>query len=269
VLTFDDGYADNLHEAKPLLQRADAHATVFVSTGLLGQKDEFWSDELDRLLLQPGQLPETLELTIEGATHTWHLGSAAEYSEATQRRHKAWRFWHEPAPTARHALYRDIWSLLQPLPDLGRQKTLAELRHWCHTAVGGRPTHRVMTVDEVRTLEAEGLVELGSHTVTHPRLSALPANMQREELEDSKAVLEEIIGRPVTSFAYPFGSREMYTAETVWLVREAGYACACSNFPGLVEPHASVFELPRIRVHDWDGDEFERKLRHAFKEGWA
>src|SRR3954470_15948888 len=51
AITFDDGYADNLHEAAPLLAAAGVPATVFVVSGQVGTTDEFWWDELERVLL--------------------------------------------------------------------------------------------------------------------------------------------------------------------------------------------------------------------------
>ena len=65
MITFDDGYADVLHHAKPLLERHSVPATVFVATGAIGQRREFWWDELGGLFLQPGTLPEELELTVD------------------------------------------------------------------------------------------------------------------------------------------------------------------------------------------------------------
>src|ERR1051326_826188 len=57
ILTFDDGYADNLHYAKPLLEQYEMPATVFVTTDLLGSQAGFWKDVLNRILLHPGVLP--------------------------------------------------------------------------------------------------------------------------------------------------------------------------------------------------------------------
>src|SRR5215212_5224770 len=77
VVTFDDGYADNLHSAKPLLKRYDIPATFFLTTGYVGKEREFWWHELERLLLQPGTLPGRLRLKIDGNIYRWELGEAA------------------------------------------------------------------------------------------------------------------------------------------------------------------------------------------------
>ena len=109
VVTFDDGYADNLHNAKPLLERYEVPATVFLPSGFIGSENEFWWDELDRLLLQPGRLPKNLRLQINGKTRRWRLAEGARYSRAEFRRHRRWKAW-EDAPTPRHFLYKSLWD---------------------------------------------------------------------------------------------------------------------------------------------------------------
>jgi peptidoglycan/xylan/chitin deacetylase (PgdA/CDA1 family) len=96
-------------------------------------------------------------------------------------------------------------------------------------------------------------------------LAALPPADQLEEIEGSKSRLEEILGRGVTSFAYPYGSRARadYTDITVELVRQTGFTCACSNLAQPVQPNADHYQLPRATVKDWSGDELARRL-----EGW-
>jgi peptidoglycan/xylan/chitin deacetylase (PgdA/CDA1 family) len=256
VVTFDDGYADNLHNAKLLLERYDIPATVFVTTGYFGYPREFWWDELERVVLQPGMLPETLYLSINGSAHEWKLGAAVHYDEDACWRHRDWRAW-EDAPTPRHSLYYSLWQLLRPLPEDERLKTLDELLTWANADPEGRPTHRTLSLEEVSILGQGELVDVGAHTVTHPMLSTLPAALQRDEIQQSKASLERILGHSVTSFAYPYGD---FTVETVVKVRETGFACACSTLANVVERDTERFQLPRIPVQDWDGEEFAKHV---------
>jgi peptidoglycan/xylan/chitin deacetylase (PgdA/CDA1 family) len=262
VVTFDDGYADNLYNAKPLLERYEIPATVFLATGYLGQDSEFWWDELERLLLQARTLPRALSLNIKGCTYHWDLGEAVDYGEDTIQPERRWRAWDTYAPSPRHSLYCSLHQLLQPLSADEQRKVLDDLTVWASAELVGRPTYRPLTFQDVQTLAQGSLVEVGSHTITHPILSARPAATQREEIRQSKARLEEVLGRPVMGFAYPYGRQSDYTAETIALVREAGFAYACSGSAEVVQRAADPFQLPRVHVHDCDGEEFTRMLLH-------
>jgi peptidoglycan/xylan/chitin deacetylase (PgdA/CDA1 family) len=259
IITFDDGYADNLYNAKPLLERYAIPATVFLSTGYIGYEREFWWDELDRLLLQPGTVPGTLHLSIGGKTYYWELGEAAHYSVDDSQRHRQWRI-RKDAPGARHQLYRSLCELLNPLPEGERQKVLNELLSWAGAEKGSRPTHRPLSLMEVVSLAKGELIDVGAHTVTHPALSTLPAASQRDEIQGSKTWLEEILDRPVNSFAYPYGGRSDYTEVTINMVREAGFATACSNFPGLTKRPTDPLQLPRVNSPNRNGVRFTQWL---------
>jgi peptidoglycan/xylan/chitin deacetylase (PgdA/CDA1 family) len=257
VITFDDGYADNLHSAKPLLERYDIPATFFITTGYIGHEREFWSDTLDRLLLQPGTLPGELCLSINGSAYQWKLDKSAHYTEEECRRHRGWRVWGRSNPNARHFLYRSLYKLLLPLREDERQKVLDKLLLWAGAKQVSHPTHRFLSLDEMFVLAQGKLIEIGSHTVTHPFLSAHSAAFQWDEIQRGKAYLENILGRPVTSFAYPHGD---YSGETLALVREARFTCACSIVKDVVWRLTDCFQLPRVQVEDWDGEEFAKRL---------
>jgi peptidoglycan/xylan/chitin deacetylase (PgdA/CDA1 family) len=256
VTTFDDGYADSLLTAKPLLDRYEIPATVFVTSGYVGQEREFWWDELDRLFLKAERLPETLRIVIHGHTHEWDLGGAADDS----RDDRAWNVEQNREPAPRQRVYRSLCDLMRPLPDSDQRAILETLVAWAGIDRVCRPSHRPMRPHEVFQLGAGGLVEVGSHTVTHPVLSGFSEAMQRDEIERSKTQLEEMVGQPVRSFAYPYGTRSDYTAQTVVAVREAGFDRACSNFPGTIRCGSDPWQLPRFLVRDWDGEEFGRRL---------
>ncbi|MBD2362795.1 polysaccharide deacetylase family protein [Anabaena minutissima FACHB-250] len=263
VVTFDDGYVDNFYHAKPLLEKYDIPATVFVTTGGVDQKREFWWDELDRLLLQPVTLPDLLQLDINGRSHQWKLGEATHYSEADRQRDRHWRMGRKftKCPTLRHTLYRSLYQLLQFLSVNERSKLLDELAIWANAEPVGRSTHRSLSNEEILALESGGLIEIGGHTITHPFLSKLPIVSQRDEIQQSKNHLEEILGHLITSFSYPNGS---YTTETTTIVKEAGFTCACSSIVGKVQPHSNFLLLPRVVVEDWDGETFAHWLSRFF-----
>lgn len=261
AITFDDGYADNLYNAKPLLERYQIPATVFVVTGQIEQAREFWWDELERLLLQPGKLPETLSLEINSTMHTWQLDKAAVYSQEDYQRDHDRRAW-QAEPGSRLHLYYMVWQGLQSLAEPERLKVLDEISAWANVEATVRPTHRSLRAEEICALSEGEWIEVGAHTVTHPYLSSHSVPFQQNEIQHSRASLEKILSCPVTSFAYPFGN---YTEETVSLVQAAGFSRACSTIEEPVWQQSDDFQLPRFEVQDWNGAEFEQRFLRWFR----
>jgi peptidoglycan/xylan/chitin deacetylase (PgdA/CDA1 family) len=94
--------------------------------------------------------------------------------------------------------------------------------------------------------------------MTHPILPSLTAEQQREEIGSSKAFLEELLGKPVSGFAYPHGK---FTDETQAIVQGMGFMYACSSNQELVWQSQQRYALPRFWPKDWSGDQFYKKIK--------
>jgi peptidoglycan/xylan/chitin deacetylase (PgdA/CDA1 family) len=248
AVTFDDGYADNLHNAKALLERYEIPATVFVVAGNVGR--EFWWDELDRSVPRLEALPPRLCMTIRGCSlqwerdHRFNTGSGGSISTMFSN--------------PRLRLVKALHHLLRPLSEEERKPVMQQLRVWGGTDADPTQGPREMTVAELHRLAAGGLVQLGAHTVTHPALADLPVARQEWEIQHGKARLEELLGQPVTTFSYPHGSLSTHTPR---LVQQAGFTCACSSLTDAASYTSDRFQLPRLWPRDYGGDRFSRWLR--------
>lgn len=259
AVTIDDGYADSQTLIHPMLEHYDVPATVFVASGHVGTQREFWWDAIERPLLSPGRLPEHLDRSIAGLEY--RLNGAARYDAESFERHRHWNLGHDDDPTPRHQLFRSLYQHLQPLAAEDREKVIDRLLNWAGASPDARPTHRSLSANEVLALVRGGLVEVGAHTVTHPSLSTLAAAAQEDEIRRSKADLEAIVNRPVTSFSYPHGR---YADATVTAAGKAGFDRACTTAHQVAWRGNDCFRLPRFRVLDWDGDTFARQLEEWF-----
>jgi peptidoglycan/xylan/chitin deacetylase (PgdA/CDA1 family) len=261
AVTFDDGYLDNLLVAKPLLERSGIPATVFVTSGYVRNGRPFWWDELEHLLLRPGRLPAALTLEVGREKLRWELGDDAAYVSDREGDRTAWTVLDDRDPGPRELIYRALCERFRALDETDRERALEHLRAVAeHDDAADALMPRPLSPTELTRLAEGDLIEVGAHTVTHPVLSHLPAERQREEVAGSKRQLEEIVGRPVSSFAYPYGAATDFDETTVSVVREAGFGRACANVPGRVTRQTDPFRLPRLVVRDYDGDELARRL---------
>jgi len=262
VITFDDGYAHHRHVVLPLLEQFDVPATFFVSTGQLGSQREYWWDELEGLLTAPGRLPASLSIDVNGKQYEFELGEREYTGEHCQRDQQLWA-WEGPAGT-RLDLYYLLWAQLRSARADERARVMDVLLAWAGKEALRRPSNRPLSVRELQELSSSGLVEVGAHTVTHPILLELPFEQQQEEVAGNQRDLEQILGRPVESFAFPYG---IHTPALVENLRGMGFRCACSTAGGPVRRRTNRFLLPRETVSDWNGEEFCRQMNKWYVSG--
>lgn len=254
AVTFDDGYVDNLQQARPILSAAAMPATLFVMTGAIGRTSGFWWDEIARGILARETAVECTVL-IGGVPCSLAFGSASR----DELDRDTWRAWEAPR-TARHRTYLDVWSRLRAAPAEEREAALQRIREALGD-VPADPDARPMNARELEQMAAGGLVEIGAHTVSHPVLSLLDPAAKRREVGESKRVCEQVSGVPVSGFAYPHGA---FDQEVLAAVRDAGFVWACTTVHECVRAGTSDrFALPRLFVEDWDRATFERALLHA------
>lgn len=238
VITFDDGYADNATEARPILLSMGLPATFFITAGRIGQNGEAWWDRLEHIALASAPTSDSLELEIVGS-----------------------RLWVDlRSPAARERAYWALFWRLRPLRPAVIESVLVSVARQLQIPTQDRATHRWMTVDELRLLAEADNVDLGAHTLTHPLLASLSAEEQRQEIAGSRALLEQMTGGAPTLFAYPHGSPDAFNDLTMQLVRDAGYRIACSATCGIARAGSDPLRVPRNVVRDWNADRFEAWL---------
>lgn len=103
---------------------------------------------------------------------------------------------------------------------------------------------RLMTTDELRRWQ-EGGMEIGAHTITHPRLTQCPDHQLRNEIYASKADLEDRVGVEINQFCYPYGDVDDRVAD---MTRSAGYAAATTTRRGRAVPGTDPWRLPRVQI---------------------
>ncbi len=207
AITIDDGYRDAYEIAFPILRKHSATATVFVVTEFVEGNSWLWTDKPRYITALADR--RRIEVTIEG-----HRLSLALNGEAT-----------------RQAAADRINATLKTIPEEAREAALERLSHYLGVKMPERPPAEYSAISwrQAREMDDAGL-EIGSHTLTHPILTSLGADRLREEVRQSRTVLQTMLGRSVETFCYPNGD---FDSRVQSEVARAGYLCAVTTEVGL------------------------------------
>lgn len=219
VLTFDDGYANNLVAAE-ILSAARIPWSLFIATGAIGPQGVTWPEELSLLILH-GDAKE-----VEALEKIWPMTDRKE----------------------RQATFRGILGLMKTMAATQRRDTLTQIRRQFPAGESQRllnefPSLRMLTWQQVRQLADAG-TDICSHGVYHEiHHERQSAAVRREELRNSKTEVEKHLGRSCKYFAFPNGD---FTASSAQEVSDAGYKLAFTTQQKTIVLGTNPFLLPRF-----------------------
>lgn len=230
VVTFDDGYKDNVSAALPILQNNKVPATFFIATGFLND-GMMWNDVLI----------ESIKLTQQGNINLIHLGMA-DY----------------PLHSKAEKLYA-----IEKIVQFVKYKNLTEREHLVTkiNKICSVVLHKdlMMNDDDIIQLFQSGM-EIGGHTVNHPILSSETNDIIKREIAEGKVYLETLLKTPLTLFAYPNGkSNKDYETKHVKMLRESGFDFALTTNWGFNSKNTEPLELNRFTP--WDNSRITFLLR--------
>ncbi len=245
VLTFDDGYRNNLTHALPVLEALGAPFTVYVNSSMLsGECNVWWLGLRDLLLAQDRVEIEPMDVSF--------LTASVEEKCRALLLITDW-------------VHRDVES---------NAKALKRIMSRYGIDMASIVRKEALDLEELKRLSSHDLVTIGGHAETHLALSSLDEEDAFGELVRNKQMLENAIQGEVKHFAYPFGERNTAGAREVKIAESAGFLTAVTTRIGnLFSEHAgSPFLLPRLTVLNHDRNSqlaskiagVEKLLRHPF-----
>jgi peptidoglycan/xylan/chitin deacetylase (PgdA/CDA1 family) len=223
LVTFDDGYRNNLINAAPVLLHFGVPALIHICTGYINQERILWMLDIHRRVLH------------------WPKDTIPVPGSEIEKR--------LDDPRQRVPLASWVRQACKRLPHEECERYLNRLRE---TEIPESDAHdeevfRFLSWDEVRTLQSKGF-EIGSHTREHPILTRIPGTRADQELRASKLTIEEQTGSECRCFAYPNGGEEEVSKAITERVGQAGYRFAFTTMGQFCSRNESPFELGRISI---------------------
>lgn len=220
VLTFDDGYRNNYDYAFPVLKKYNVPATIFLTTDYINTKNLLWYDRLAWILNKAVSIPDKAALI--------------KYDLSPELCAKINDFFTSGS-SLRHNMLNYVAASLKTYPTERRDKILSRLSKACKVNTEPENSERAMlSWDEVNEMSRHN-ISFGSHTKTHPVLSAILLSESKNEIVESKRVLEEKLQQSVTTFAYPYGKKEDFNGNITKILSDEGFEYACSTITGAEE----------------------------------
>lgn len=233
LITFDDGYADNLYNAVPVLEALNLQGLFYVATNRFYSNELFWWDELDCFF---ASLEKKNLIELSRSQGLENIGDLYEY-------------------------YLKKCKLATSLEE--RERILNQLRKTVLLNEEKKKEYKFLDKDELLKMAASKSVVIGAHTVNHLSLAHLSLDDQMFEIKKSVQQLSELLPYKMEHFSFPYGERHNYNEDTIRICKEIGLKSAAANYCDRVTPNSDIFSFPRFVVRNDKPELLLKKLKNC------
>ena len=246
AVTFDDGYENNFTTAWPILKKYQIPATIYLTTGYIGNERPFWVDLIEHLFNHyPAPI---LTVQIKEKQFTYRTDSPENKIHSVKDvKEKLKKY---PVGVAEETIKR-IEEKIPSLPD------------WQSV-----PNFRILNWDQIREMQADYLITIGSHTVNHNLLSALQPQELEHEVGEARKTIEDVLGVQTNLFAYPNGQENDYNHQSLEYLARSGFTSAVTTIPDLIKIESDPLQLNRYAIGFGLNFPFIRKPTIRIKNFW-
>jgi len=225
VLTFDDGYRDNLTYALPVLRRQDAPFVLYIPTAFVDGTGEIWWQALEDVIADN----TGVQVAIDGETQYFDARTLAD----------------------KQRTFDVLYTYMRQAPEPARLAALHELARLYKFDLAAHCRALIMDWQQVRLFAQDPLCTIGAHTVHHYELAKLGEAQAFAEMEQSIAILAAQFGARPQHFSYPIGRLVSAGPREYRLAADLGVRTAVTTRPGGLYPRHlnSTTALPRISLN--------------------
>lgn len=247
--TFDDGYENNYSKAFPILKKHSIPATFFLCSEIFESNLGYWWDILEIIFLKTETLPEFLDISIENKRYQFVIPTTSNKIDEWSKFGKF---------ESRKDVFLELCAHLKSVYPKEKKEILLFLIQWANISTNDDSYSKIDELKCKELLESK-LISFGSHTVSHPALGFLSNEMQYQEMNDNKALLESKFSIKVNSIAYPHGHLNENTAE---IAKKTNFNLGFTTEYALATQKTNHLQIPRLWMHNWDINTFNEQLKY-------
>ncbi len=220
IITFDDGYLDNFVNAFPILQKYNCPAIIYIVTSFLNNKNYPWWLKIWRI--------------IEANEYLIYDQKKIDITNKSSKI-KTYSFLCEKIIMMKH--FEQNLFLNKISKDLNNH-TIGKINEFLST-------------DDLINLSKNELIEIGCHTHYHQNLKILNEKELNDEINKSKLILEQILGKEVNHFSIPYGTNKRFSKKSIELLKKFNFKTIVTTESGNFRIK-NIFRIPRIGIGNND-----------------